>query len=141
MESLSYLAYKTNRSLILPNVLGSDHQRAGGEYLGRKLWPGFRVAYSKTSPDVIEILEPGKDYFQSAFLYSNIAESFGSLLLANDADRLLVLTKDGASSKGCCFRHRRLFEGNGAYISCRIPSTTCSRCAAEIQKEKRSKTK
>ena len=59
MQSLSYLALKTGRALIVPNVLGPEHLRAGGLYKHRRLWPGYRVV-SMGSPAIVEILEPGE---------------------------------------------------------------------------------
>lgn len=64
IPSLAYLAHRSGRSLISPNVLGPDKTdvigiySAGAVHRGRRLWPGFRVVYA-TSPALIEVLEPG----------------------------------------------------------------------------------
>jgi len=61
VRSLIYLAIATNRSLIIPNVLGNELNVESNVQLfgGRALWPGFRVAFFKkgfTLP--LQILEP-----------------------------------------------------------------------------------
>lgn len=61
VRALLYLAYSTNRSLILPNVLGNETDATSGVqlYRGRALWPGFRVAYFKSRYRVpVKVLEP-----------------------------------------------------------------------------------
>jgi hypothetical protein len=58
LESLTHLAYKSGRSLIVPNLLGDERIHAGGLWRDRRMWPGFRVAFS-ANPALIEILEPG----------------------------------------------------------------------------------
>jgi len=56
IRSLIYLGYVTNRSVIIPNILGRDILDV---YDGKNLWPGFRTFFQKSSfPYSIEILEP-----------------------------------------------------------------------------------
>jgi hypothetical protein len=72
IRSLLYLAKISNRSLIIPNVLGNDAIETVPQYKGRKLWPGFRVmAERKKGPNLgIPILEPAF-YWRIARDYSN----------------------------------------------------------------------
>jgi len=72
LQVLFYLAVLTNRSLIIPNLLGSEKLKAIKHYNDLALWPGFRVA--KVTPNEVfdvEVLEPGyyfrveRDYLQS----------------------------------------------------------------------------
>ena len=61
VRSLSYLALRLNRSLIVPNVIAetrvveAQHQRSNkGQrpiFEGNTVWPGFRVLFSKTEGD------------------------------------------------------------------------------------------
>lgn len=74
VRSLVWLGLITNRSVIIPNILGSD--KIPGDtiekYLGQSLWPGFRVLFLKRKAGKtiipINILEPAfywrisKDY-------------------------------------------------------------------------------
>ena len=60
VQALLYLSLVTNRSLILPNVLGD---RVALDYSdlfqGRAMWPGFRTAYIPDKfPWKVSILEP-----------------------------------------------------------------------------------
>lgn len=49
LRTLLYLAVVTNRSVIIPNILGNELQNAVQLYDSMALWPGFRVAYIKKS--------------------------------------------------------------------------------------------
>lgn len=60
VRSLIWLAIATNRSLILPNILGPDamYNSIGG-YKKKTLWPGFRVLKIKTELNLLtSVLEP-----------------------------------------------------------------------------------
>jgi len=64
LRALLYLAAASNRSLILPNVLGDRKALGNGHYsdlfLGRALWPGFRTVHlaDHLLPHSLSILEP-----------------------------------------------------------------------------------
>ena len=61
LRSLVWLAFATNRSIIIPNVLGKDEflSMVGG-FGGKTLWPGFRVLKFKKEVSMLtSILEPG----------------------------------------------------------------------------------
>ena len=87
IPSLAYLAHRTGRSLISPNVLGPDRTNvigiysAGAMHHGRRLWPGFRVVYA-TSPALIEVLEPGSSNNLNEFFDMTVL----SILLASEAN-------------------------------------------------------
>lgn len=59
LQTLIWLAKQLNRSLILPNLLGSSKALAP-VYKGRRMWPGFRLAFTeKQDAHVLHnILEP-----------------------------------------------------------------------------------
>ena len=65
VRSLVWLGLLTNRSVIIPNVLGSDAipDDTIQRYKGQRLWPGFRVLFLKRKDGKtiipINILEPG----------------------------------------------------------------------------------
>jgi len=61
VRSLLYLAIVTNRSVIIPNLLGNELDAESNVELfgGRAMWPGFRVAFFKKSFNLpVQILEP-----------------------------------------------------------------------------------
>ncbi len=69
-----YLAYVTNRSVIIPNVLGPTNQQDYTEfYRDQVLWPWFRIPFfmKRFKFDDLQIIEPAyywrieRDYFQS----------------------------------------------------------------------------
>lgn len=76
VRSLIYLGYATNRSVILPNVLGNEERLVDMDtYLDRVLWPSFRTVFQR-APFVpppgrhnVILLEPAyywrimRDYF------------------------------------------------------------------------------
>lgn len=45
LKSLMYLAVVTDRTLIIPNVLGADDIKGVDVYKNLVMWPGFRVAH------------------------------------------------------------------------------------------------
>ena len=57
IRGLIWIAMATNRSLILPNALGSSKVTTVDLFKGLALWPGFRLAYVKSGIDV-DIIEP-----------------------------------------------------------------------------------
>jgi hypothetical protein len=63
VRSLIYLAIATERSLILPNLLGPESIVSIDKYMNQAMWPGFRVVYIKKENGVIpvnvDIREPG----------------------------------------------------------------------------------
>jgi len=60
VRSLVWLAIATNRSLILPNILGPDAMFPSiGGYHKKTLWPGFRVLKAKKELSMLtSVLEP-----------------------------------------------------------------------------------
>lgn len=80
VRSLMYLAYATNRSVIIPNILTNDVQLPDMDlYRDRALWPGFRVLHEKKSGPgeknqrpPVTVLEPAyywrieRDYFMGS---------------------------------------------------------------------------
>lgn len=62
-SSLFICLFVCIRSVIIPNLLGPDTVSSGGEYNGRKYWPGFRVVKVMTEYGIsflkTNILEPG----------------------------------------------------------------------------------
>lgn len=59
VRSLLYLAIATNRSVIIPNILGNELLGEVQLYANNALWPGFRVAFfKKTFTHPVQILEP-----------------------------------------------------------------------------------
>ena len=64
VRSLIWLGLLTNRSVIIPNILGSDQipNDTIEKYMGQRLWPGFRVLFLKRKNGKtiipINILEP-----------------------------------------------------------------------------------
>jgi hypothetical protein len=60
VRSLVWLAIATNRSLILPNILGPDAMfNSIGGYKKKTLWPGFRVLKIKSELSLLtSVLEP-----------------------------------------------------------------------------------
>lgn len=59
VRALLYLAIATNRSVIIPNILGNELLGEVQIYNGNALWPGFRVAFfKKTFAHPVSILEP-----------------------------------------------------------------------------------
>lgn len=60
IRSLSYLASTSNRSLILPNLLGIEQLATVQKYQGRQaMWPGFRLLHVKKGKAVdVDVLEP-----------------------------------------------------------------------------------
>jgi hypothetical protein len=62
IRSLVYLAIVTNRSLIIPNVLGNKEEMPAYKYhLYKKkaMWPGFRVVYVPSEFSIkVNVLEP-----------------------------------------------------------------------------------
>lgn len=78
MRSLLYLAIATNRSVIIPNILGNELLGDVQLFAGNALWPGFRVAFfKKTFTHPVQILEPAfywrvrRDYAQGYYEMSN----------------------------------------------------------------------
>eukprot|EP01038_Epipyxis_sp_PR26KG_P005872 gene5872-8097_t len=78
IRSLIYLAIASNRSLIIPNILGNEELTRMDLYKGRALWPGFRVAFFMNKFNYpIDILEPSfywriqRDYSQNNNNYIN----------------------------------------------------------------------
>lgn len=70
VRSLLYLAYVTNRSVIIPNILGNEKHFQIDTFRGRVLWPSFRVPFFKDEfPYSLDVLEPAyywriaRDYF------------------------------------------------------------------------------
>lgn len=80
VRSLLYLAHATNRSLIIPNILGNEERLLDVDsYRDRTLWPGFRVLYERKIGATVNqdkhnvtILEPAyywrieRDYFMGS---------------------------------------------------------------------------
>jgi hypothetical protein len=62
VRSMVWLAIATERSLILPNILGSESIHTIDKYKGQAMWPGFRVTFLKRSKGrnelKVQILEP-----------------------------------------------------------------------------------
>jgi hypothetical protein len=62
VRSLVWLAITTDRSLILPNILGSEDLVTFQAYKGQVMWPGFRVTFLKRTKGrndlKVQILEP-----------------------------------------------------------------------------------
>ncbi len=58
VRALLYLGAATNRSVIIPNVLGDEMLGDVDLYRGMALWPGFRIAYYKEGMAHIETVEP-----------------------------------------------------------------------------------
>lgn len=59
VRSLIYLSLVSNRSLILPNVLGEDLIGTVDYFRGLALWPGFRLLFSKSNQhNNVDIIEP-----------------------------------------------------------------------------------
>lgn len=80
LRSLIWLAISTNRSLIIPNILGPDHIDKAGLFQGKTLWPGFRVAFISRMKNQklkysIDILEPSF-YWRIQRDYDEIPEPF-----------------------------------------------------------------
>lgn len=91
LRSLVYLAMQTGRALIVPNVLGPDWMLSGGEYRGRRLWPGFRVAYFKSN--IVEVLEPAFYWRAEQLVSAQVAPkilSFASAASVGDIQRALA---------------------------------------------------
>lgn len=63
VRSLIWLAIETERSLIIPNILGSESIKTVAKYKNQSLWPGFRVTFLKRTNGrnelKVNILEPG----------------------------------------------------------------------------------
>lgn len=59
VRTMVYLAVVSNRTLIIPNVLGHDRITTVDYYLGKAMWPGFRVLYVKKDSKIgVDIVEP-----------------------------------------------------------------------------------
>ncbi len=62
VRSMVWLALVTERSFILPNILGPESIHTIGKYKGQSMWPGFRVTFLKRSKGKnelkVQILEP-----------------------------------------------------------------------------------
>lgn len=62
VRSLVWLALTTERSLILPNILGDEKMGVFDSYKGQIMWPGFRVTFLKRTKGrndlKVQILEP-----------------------------------------------------------------------------------
>mmetsp|Transcript_22413 Transcript_22413/g.30684 ORF Transcript_22413/g.30684 Transcript_22413/m.30684 type:complete len:292 (+) Transcript_22413:734-1609(+) len=77
LRALLYLAVASNRSLILPNVLGDRWTLGDGHYsdlfLDRALWPGFRTVHlaDHLLPHSLSILEPSF-YWRMARDFSDV---------------------------------------------------------------------
>ena len=78
LRSLLYLAIVTNRSLIVPNVLGDKVELAYKDlYRGKALWPGFRTPYIPDKfPWKISVLEPSF-YWRMARDFSDSSDESG----------------------------------------------------------------
>lgn len=86
VQTLVWLAMRTNRALIIPNILGPDDHSSIEPYgpNNLKLWPGFRVIHFKRAKKgdhmlQVDVLEPGK--LIDGLIYKFYYESFVSLLL------------------------------------------------------------
>lgn len=79
LKSLIYFAIITNRTLIIPNILGDEANAMITLYNERLLWPGFRVAYFKTQIKFkVKIVEPAfywRIKRERNYLQTNIPES------------------------------------------------------------------
>lgn len=63
IRTLLYLAYVTNRSVILPNILGNEARLTLDTYHHRALWPSFRALFIRKGVNIdIPILEPAYYY-------------------------------------------------------------------------------
>mmetsp|Transcript_32033 Transcript_32033/g.46173 ORF Transcript_32033/g.46173 Transcript_32033/m.46173 type:complete len:730 (+) Transcript_32033:13-2202(+) len=70
VQALIWLALATQRSLILPNLLGDESSiRTIAQYNNRTLWPGFRIA-SVANDVKVSILEPAY-YWRMSQHYSS----------------------------------------------------------------------
>lgn len=80
LRSLLYLALATNRSLIIPNLLGKPQSFFQESYNGMNLWPWFRLLYLKKTfiNQNIQILEPGFYWRLEKDYYSNQTEAIPS---------------------------------------------------------------
>jgi hypothetical protein len=58
LRSLIYLGVATNRSIIVPNVLGDEMLGDVELYNGMAMWPGFRLAFLKERMFHLDTLEP-----------------------------------------------------------------------------------
>ena len=63
VRSLIWLAIITDRSVVVPNILGHEKMKTIGSFRKQVMWPGFRVVFLKRSKGKnqlkVEILEPG----------------------------------------------------------------------------------
>jgi hypothetical protein len=59
LKSLIYLAVLTNRTLIIPNILGNEHSSKIPLFENKSIWPGFRVAHFLQKKTFgVDIVEP-----------------------------------------------------------------------------------
>lgn len=58
VRALLYLGVVTNRSIIVPNVLGDEQLGDVELFEGRAMWPGFRIAFLKPGMFHVDMLEP-----------------------------------------------------------------------------------
>jgi len=110
VRSLIWLALQTKRSVIVPNILGSEHLTLFESYKNNTLWPGFRVTFLKNTKGKndlnIQILDPAfywrikRDYDAvpvPKIVYFKKSDSLlavrDSILQVDDAPRI-VLSQD-----------------------------------------------
>ena len=78
VRSLIWLAMATERSLIIPNILGPESIKTVAKYQNQSMWPGFRVTFLKRSHGrnelKVNILEPGY-YWRVERDYDSIPEA------------------------------------------------------------------
>ncbi len=95
IRTLMYLAKVTNRSLIIPNLLGPSHYIKSGivdGYLGQSFWPYFRVIHTKAgAPILADIVEPA--------YYWRINKDYTSFDNVSIPDPVIVLFKKKVTIK------------------------------------------
>ena len=98
LRSLLYLAIVTNRSLIVPNVLGDKVELAYKDlYRGKALWPGFRTPYIPDKfPWKISVLEPSF-YWRMARDFSDSSDKSGRTAVPSPAVLARAVNRQGES--------------------------------------------
>lgn len=95
VRSLVWLALTTERSLILPNILGDEKMGVFDSYKGQVMWPGFRVTFLKRTKGrndlKVQILEPAY-YWRMNRDYDSMPEA--KVVFFDPADHNLVHIRD-----------------------------------------------
>lgn len=95
VRSLVWLAITTERSLILPNILGDEKNGVFESYKGQVMWPGFRVTLFKRSKGrndlKVQVLEPAY-YWRMNRDYGAMPEA--KVVFFDPADHNLVHIRD-----------------------------------------------